>query len=327
MYFCNGTAWTDMTVGGFTIPYSGTGNVTAPNILFGITNSANGRAIAGETSSPTYGVGVYGASTNTTPSSSSPSTVGVFGINNSQNSNGIGVYGQHDGTGEGVYGVVKNSGIGVYGIGLSAANGGNGFGVGVKGESTNSTGVYGVSSAGTALRGESNTGNGSSSTSTSRVGAYVESSSSGWPALYVQKYGTWPNAAEFYGSVTISDNLKVSDNLTVNSEILVDGDKGIVRSSSSTQQKVVRVTGSLSANGLGIGGFIDSGNLNYQNFGGIPTVTVGQINNTTATGEWYKVLIIPINVTTTECQLRIVNLASDSVTFSGTWSFLIVGPE
>ena len=133
--------------------------------------------------------------------------------------------------------------------------------------------------------------------------------------------------SDFGSNVSIQNALTVGSNLTVDNEILVDGDKGIVRSSSSTQQKVVRTTGSLAATSLAVGGFIDSGDLNYQDFGGIPTVTVGQINNATATGEWYKVLIIPINVTATECQLRIVNLASDSVTFTGTWNFLIVGAE
>ncbi|WP_255080611.1 hypothetical protein [Lacihabitans sp. CCS-44] len=133
--------------------------------------------------------------------------------------------------------------------------------------------------------------------------------------------------SDFASSVNMQNNLTIGNNLTVSSNILVNGNKGIVRSSSGTQQKVVRTTGGFGVTNLSVGGFVDSGNLNYENFGGIPTVTVGQVNNATATGEWYKILIIPINVTATECQLRIVNLASDTVTFTGTWNFLIVGPE
>ena len=282
MYFCNGSAWTDMTVGGFTLPYSGSGSVTAPNILFGVTNSANGRAISGQTSSSTYGIGVYGASTNTAPSSSSPSSIGVFGINNSQNGNGIGVYGQHDGSGEGIYGVVKNSGIGVSGIGLPVSSGGNGSGIGVKGESTNSYGVYGVSSNSSGVRGVSTTSSGIVGQSTSGSAGYFYNNgpsstvyaenngdfraaslynySNTYKTIKVENFGSG-GAAEFYGAVTmnnsltvgsnliVSNNLTANNNLTVNNNAAIDGTlsvnngKGVAyNAASSTNLKIHRFT-------------------------------------------------------------------------------------
>jgi Chaperone of endosialidase len=70
MYFCNGTAWTDMTVGGFTLPYSGIGHTTDSSIpLLKIENtsqdaifgeSAFSFGIIGRNNSPNGGFGYGG---------------------------------------------------------------------------------------------------------------------------------------------------------------------------------------------------------------------------------------------------------------------------
>lgn len=182
----------------------------------------------------------------------------------------------------------------------------------VRAETQSSYGVYATSSSGYAVYGSSSSSAGIYGYSGSGSGGYFEASGSE-PALYAYSYN--------------GDAANLRGNVKIRNELVVDDGKGIVRSNSATQQKVVRTTGGFSVNNLAVGSYLDSGNLNYENFGGVPTVTVGQILNSSATGEWYKVLIIPINVTTTECQLRLVNLASDPITFSGTWHFLIVGPE
>jgi hypothetical protein len=202
---------------------------------------------------------------------------------------------------------------------LSLENSGSGRGVDIKSagmalraESQFSYGVYAVSTSGAAIYGASSSATGIYGYSGSYFGGYFEAYGDN-PTLYVYSYEG--NAANFRGNVKIRD------------ELVVDDGKGIVRSNSATQQKVVLTSGSFTISNLAVGSYVDSGNLNYENFGGIPTVTVGQIINASATGEWYKVHIIPINVTATECQLRLVNLASDSISFSGTWQFLIVGPE
>jgi hypothetical protein len=182
----------------------------------------------------------------------------------------------------------------------------------VKGESSSGYGVYGVTQTSSGIYGESISGYGVYGTSSSNSAGYFESYGS-TPTLYVSS--SQGNAASFIGNVKITN------------ELIVDNNKGIVRSNNSTQLKIVRTTAGLGVTNLAVGAFVDSGDLNYEDFGGVPTVTVGQVNNASATGEWYKVLIIPINVTATKCQLRVVNLSSDAVTMSGSWQFLVVGPE
>ncbi len=183
----------------------------------------------------------------------------------------------------------------------------------IRAESNSSYALYAISESYYAIYGSSSSGYGIHGASNSSSAGYFTAYGSA-PALYVYNGGSG-QAADLRGNVNVKD------------ELTVDDGKGIVRSNTSTQQKIVRTTGSFTINNLGVGAYLDSGNLNYENFGGVPTVTVGQIVSSTATGEWYKVLIIPINVTATECQLRLVNLASDTISFSGTWQFLIVGPE
>jgi len=182
----------------------------------------------------------------------------------------------------------------------------------MKGESISGYGVYGVSQSSSGIYGEGISGYGVYGSSSSNSAGYFESYGSA-PALYVASY--MGEAANFKGNVKIKN------------ELIVDDNKGIVRSNTGTQQKIVRMNAVLAANNLGVGTFIDSGSLNYEDFGGVPTITVGQAINATSTGEWYKVMIIPINVTATECQLRIVNLSSNTVTMTGNWQILIVGPE
>lgn len=201
---------------------------------------------------------------------------------------------------------IENSGNGraIYAKSISAAA--------VRAETQSSYGVYASSSTGYGVYGSSSSNVGIYGYSGSNSGGYFEAYGNE-PTLYAYSFNG--NAANFRGNVTIRD------------ELVVDDGKGIVRSNSATQQKIVRSTGGFGVTNLAVGAYTDTGTLNYENFGGVPTVTVGQVINASSTGEWYKVLIIPINVTATECNFRVVNLASDPVTFSASWQFLVVGPE
>jgi len=339
MYFCNGTAWTDMTVGGFTLPYSGSGSVTAPNILFNVSNSANGRAITGETSSSTYGIGVYGASTHTAPSSANPSSIGVFGINNSQNSNGIGIYGQHDGYGKGIYGAVKYSGTGVHGIGLPASSGGNGFGIGVKGESTNSYGVYGISAVADAIYGTSTTGDGVKGISSSLHGGHFETSSSTNPALYVINTSTGP-AAQFNGDVNMSSDLRVNSitptttSLTVNSNAIVDGTltvnngKGVAYNLlSSSNMKIAHFITPEPAPFVLAAHASDTFTINLPaGFTSAPTVLVGsQYLTGGTTGELYRIILVIYNCTSTQCTGKVINTDNAPVSYYVRWNLIAIG--
>lgn len=330
-YYCNGSTWVDMSAGGLTLPYSGSNNTTNPNNSFSVVNTASGRALFGETQSAIglAGTGVYGLASSTSPS---VLNTGVTGYNASTNAFGYGVYGYHDGSGTAIYGVVKGNGTAVKGF-SSNLFGGIGNGIGVEGISTSGEGIKGKSTSGTGVLGESTSGNGVlaksindnalNSISTNRIGAYIESTnnSGGFAALYVQQYGT-DRAAIFNGG-----DVSMSDNLVIGGTATVENGKGIVRSSNSTQLKVVRISATLGGTNLAAGSFLEGGTLNYEDFTGTPTVVIGHVNNSTATGDWHKVMVVPVNVTATECQFRITNLSSSTATFNATWSVLVVGPK
>lgn len=348
MYFCNGTAWTDMTVGGFTLPYSGNGNVTAPNILFNVSNANNGRAISGETSSSTYGTGVFGSSSNTAPSSSSPSTIGVYGINYSQNANGIGIYGQHDGAGKGIYGVVKNQGIGVHGIGLPVASGGNGNGIGVQGESTNSYGVYGVSLNSAGLLGISTYNIGVWGSSTTGQAGYFSNSSSASSTIFSFNNGGYRAATLFNnsntnktllvqnsgsgGSAEFLGNVNMYNNLTVDGTLTVNNGKGVAYNSvSSTNLKIYTfTTASISAVLSGHALSAESTISFNGGFTGTPRVFVGDIDVTGGSaGELYRVQLQLYGCSTTSgtttCKARLLNTSPNSVNYSITWNCMAIG--
>lgn len=183
----------------------------------------------------------------------------------------------------------------------------------IKGESEIATGIWGMSESYYGVY----------ALSTSGVGIYGSSSSNS--AGYFESYGTEPTLYVSNNGLGAAANFK--GNVKIQNELTVDDNKGIVRSNTSTQVKIVRLNAGFTVNSLAVGDFKDSGNLNYEDFGGIPTVTVGQVLNASATGEWYKVMIIPINVTATECQFRIVNLSSNVVSMSANWQIFIIGPE
>lgn len=84
MYFCNGTAWTDMTVGAIALPYSGSSSTTGSNASFSLTDRGTGRAIFGENTGG--GIGIYGSSDNgTAVYGNSIEGIGGTFINNSLN--------------------------------------------------------------------------------------------------------------------------------------------------------------------------------------------------------------------------------------------------
>ncbi|RYU94457.1 hypothetical protein [Emticicia agri] len=183
--------------------------------------------------------------------------------------------------------------------------------IGVHGSSTSYYGVNGTSISSVGVRGSSASGTGVYGISTTGYGGYF-SASGNQPTLYV--YTSQGEAADFRGNVKIRD------------ELIVDDNKGIVRSSNSEQQKIVKGTIHFLASNLAVGAYVE-GTYNYENFGDTPIVTVGQIQNVNSTGEWYKVMVIPMNVTSALCTFRLVNVGNNAITFNAYWSILIVGPE
>ena len=74
------------------------------------------------------------------------------------------------------------------------------------------------------------------------------------------------------------------------------------------------------ASGLSVDGV-----LNYENFSGVPTVSVGQVES--GSGDWNKVLATPFNATATSCSVKFTNVGSTTISMTGTWHFTIIGPK
>ncbi len=137
LFTYNGASW--VSGSGLTLPYSVSQSEVGSLLRIVNTNTnTNSATIRGETNSLGSGYGIYGIAANLTPSGAS---FGVSGLNVSTNSNGVGVYGQHNGTGTGVqgqsllgYGVVGIAGSGTAGYfsannyALITGNGNVGFG-------------------------------------------------------------------------------------------------------------------------------------------------------------------------------------------------------
>lgn len=133
---CNATGWVaiDVATAGLTIPINSTTSISG-GALINVMNSstgANSIGIKAESASGNGGIGISGIANQQNPVNN---TVGVYGYNNSINSNGVGVYGRHFGYGWGVLGV-SDDGIGVEGRAMG--------GTGVKGMSVDGTAILGT---------------------------------------------------------------------------------------------------------------------------------------------------------------------------------------
>jgi len=133
------------------------------------------------------------------------------------------------------------------------------------------------------------------------------------------------SSANLYGFVNLFNSMDITGSLSVDGNIITDGNKGIIRTNSSAQYKVVRTSAGFSATNMASNTYLTSGTLSYESFGGTPTVIVG--NLISGSGEWYKVKLIPFSVGTGSCIFRLFNTASDAITFTGSWSIIIMGPE
>ncbi|MFZ0389146.1 MAG: hypothetical protein WAN36_01710 [Calditrichia bacterium] len=144
-------------------------------------------------------------------------------------------------------------------------------------------------------------------------------------ALDVNGTARIENGTYIYGSLNLFNSMDITGNLSVDGSIKTSGNKGVVRSNTTVQTKLIRTSASFSVTNMASNTYLISGSLSYESFGGSPTVVVG--NFIGGTGEWYKVKLIPYNASSTQCIFRLFNTASDAITFSGTWSIILFGPE
>ncbi len=324
-YYCNGTNWQEMTGGSFSLPYSDTGNSNSN--LFKIVNEGNGRAIYAETQGNALSVGIQSVASHTTPSFDN---FGVFALNKSTNNLGAGVFGRHDGTGIGIYGVTANAGIGVKGLAFPTGMGGTGTGIGVWAESTAGYGLYAKSVSWPAVKAESETSFGLHGLSKDDAGVRGQSvdgigiygTSYTRYAVYGYSYGT--EGYGIYGSGLHGNAGYFEGNVKVKQNLLVDEDKGIIQNANSTQLKYytgkVNFEYTLDAFGTAI-----SGDIPIATFSSKPVVYIGDIEN--QSGAYYKATISIVSVDTNSIRLRFYNASDASITFSGTWNIIAIGPK
>lgn len=117
--------------------------------------------------------------------------------------------------------------------------------------------------------------------------------------------------------------MDVSNALTVSGSLRFQND-AVVSSNNSTPLEIRRASVNLSVSNLPSGSHVDA-TYNYGAFTDNPVITVGGV--VTGTGEWYKVQIIPYDISPSSCKLKVFNSASDPVTMTGTWSLLLVGAK
>ena len=133
------------------------------------------------------------------------------------------------------------------------------------------------------------------------------------------------NDLRINGILNPNNQLVIGNSVAVESFMTVYGGKGIVRSTSSTQMKMKRLSASFSASNFAAGATITSGLLHFNEDFDAATVTVGNI--VTGTGDWAKVMLVPFNVDLDDdsCQFALTNVSSATIAFTGTWTFVVVG--
>lgn len=137
--------------------------------------------------------------------------------------------------------------------------------------------------------------------------------------------------SRFYGDLRIdgilnpNNALSIGNNTTIEGTLTVQNGKGIVRSTSSTQMKIKRMNVLFNYVDLGPGVTVYSGFLDLAEDYSAVTITSGQ--NVVGYGDWAKLMIVACNVNYADdtCQFAITNVSSAPITFSGTWSIVLVG--
>ena len=130
--------------------------------------------------------------------------------------------------------------------------------------------------------------------------------------LAVSQYATLP---------TLLGNTALTGNLTVNNG------KGVISNSAgSTQLKYYTRTAGFQTINLTANGSILATMSFTAGFAHAPQVMVGQVTpDASIPGEWWKIQIIPFNVTKTGCSVRIYNNSGASVSSKASWQIICIG--
>jgi len=146
-------------------------------------------------------------------------------------------------------------------------------------------------------------------------------------ALTIYSEGTGKMVA-FYKSFQERFSIANNGNVLTQGSVTVKGNKGIVRSSTTTQLRMETVTSpTVSSTGLGVGGSINVTITFSAAFSSPPSVSVANINSGFL-GACDALCTAVKDVTTTGCTLKVFNAyMANSGVFSGTWKLNIIGAE
>lgn len=127
------------------------------------------------------------------------------------------------------------------------------------------------------------------------------------------------------GILNPNNTLSIGNNAIIEGELLVKSNKGIVRSQSSEQLKVVRTSITLIGT-LSAGGSVNSADFLFETFASTPMVFVGNLISSNSSA-WANLEFVPYNVGTNSCNFKVFNHGTTSVSLSATFALLIIGPE
>lgn len=325
MYYCNGTNWTEMTGGGFSIPYSGTANSSSP--LLYLENTGGGRGIGLKTISnsalraeSSNGYGVYSTSNN---------SYGVYGYSQ----NGIGIFAES---------------LNDYGLYSYSWSNFSAFLTGkAKVSSKLAVGNIGYADVGAALHIKSSNSNWGQHI---RLENYADA---GYGEMLHDNDGFkfrnfQPNESFYFrnadnstvaqinsagnlthaGSLTTGGSATVNGNLTTDGSMTVNGGKGVAyNNSSSSNLKIHPFTTPDFTAILGPHAISGEGSFGLPGgFSSPPRVFVGDIDLTGGdAGQLYMVELVVYGCTTSSCKARLINHSAGSVNYSIRWNMVAIG--
>lgn len=137
--------------------------------------------------------------------------------------------------------------------------------------------------------------------------------------------------SNLFGNIIAGSNLSVAgnitsvDNVTVAENVTVDGGKGIVRGTNSSQRVVAFPSGGVGYTNAP-SGYTDDVEFVLPNvFAATPIVTLGQVSNQSGTFERWTFTIHSVDIVTHRFTVRFHNSSSVNSTFSCTFNFIAIG--
>lgn len=313
--------WADNSIG-----YGVLGTSTSGSGVTGI--SALSHGVMGTSGNSEF-AGVYGIN-------SSPNGIGVLGLSTTtgttngavtaiNQSSGIALYAESIYGGTAVYGKTsKQNGPAIYGINNATQ------GYAIRGAALGSDGV--------AIYGDAGLSNSNSyagyfrnwNANNSKNVIQIDNLGTGNFLSLQDGLGDTKTSIAKNGNISTDGSLITQGAISTQGTVTVKGNKGIIRSSTSSQMRyeaIQAVVEALDGSALTLcGNCTMYRTINFPNaFSSAPAVSLG--NQISGNGYADLMLIKVMSVTSNSCVLRIENNLGSSISFKGTWNLIAIGPE